>query len=175
MGATWLGHISNGHQYSLAGINLDLFSVQPTTPSGSEEGKSKKYSCCFCKKQFSAPSRLIVHERMHTGEKPYKCSSCGKCFSRLYSMQVHERIHTGEKPYKCDTCNKCFSRLYHLQGHERIHTGEKPYKCEQCGRCFSTSGNLRSHQVTHKKRQIDELKTKKNDWFHTWQIQAPRS
>ena len=122
-------HIVGNHTLRLCHKLRSLLSVQPTSPCVSKNRRRKRYPCCFCEKQFSAPSILIEHERIHTGERPYVCSICGKDFKRAY----------------------------HLRSHQRIHTGEKPYRCELCGRCFLDSRGLRLHLLTHKKKQIDEL------------------
>ncbi|XP_077346068.1 uncharacterized protein LOC143989677 isoform X2 [Lithobates pipiens] len=109
----------------------------------------KPYSCPECGKCFSQKSELIKHLRCHTGEKPYSCPECGKCFSQISSLYKHQRSHTGEKPYSCSVCRKCFSQKSHLYTHQRSHTGEKPYFCPECRKCFSHKSNLYRHQRCH--------------------------
>ncbi|NWV31039.1 ZSC12 protein, partial [Grantiella picta] len=54
--------------------------------------------CQECGKSFRWRSRLIHHQRMHSGEKPYMCAECGKCFRWRSDLMRHKWIHTGEKP-----------------------------------------------------------------------------
>ena len=60
--------------------------------------------CQFCSKEFKYVSRLRVHERVHTGDRPFKCDECGMSFTQSGSLHVHKRTHTGERPHKCKTC-----------------------------------------------------------------------
>jgi hypothetical protein len=43
---------------------------------------------------------LVVHMRVHTGNKPYTCDRCMYSCTVKGSLVVHMRVHTGDTPYK---------------------------------------------------------------------------
>ena len=53
----------------------------------------KQHKCDVCHKLFNNYSVLVVHKRVHFGERPYKCLDCGDGFSCTSSLKSHYKLH----------------------------------------------------------------------------------
>ncbi|XP_045731294.2 zinc finger protein 785 isoform X2 [Mirounga angustirostris] len=109
----------------------------------------RPFPCDQCQARFCQRKYLLQHRVIHTGEKPYSCPDCGRRFRQRGSLAIHRRTHTGEKPYPCPDCKSRFTYPYLLAIHQRKHTGEKPYSCPSCGLHFAYSSLLAIHRRTH--------------------------
>ncbi|XP_049718013.1 zinc finger protein 3 [Elephas maximus indicus] len=116
------------------------------------------YTCPEHGKAFGHSSTLIIHQRIHTGQKRFGCGDCGKAFTRSSRLIPHQRVYMREKSYVCGTCGKAFSQdaslLAYLQrqllppGAPPEPHGEEPYECLQCSKAFTCSSYLLMHQRT---------------------------
>uniref|UniRef100_A0A673TAX0 Zinc finger protein 445 n=1 Tax=Suricata suricatta TaxID=37032 RepID=A0A673TAX0_SURSU len=145
--------------------------VRPVPPGRTEEA----CKCSQCGKAFRNHSFLLIHQRIHTREKPYKCRECGKAFRWSSNLSRHQRSHalekqyrchesentadpqpqipTEEKPFQCQECGKTFTRKRSLLDHKGIHSGEKRYKCGMCGKSYDRKYRLVNHQRIHTKER----------------------
>ncbi|XP_028412983.1 transcriptional activator GLI3-like [Dendronephthya gigantea] len=112
-------------------------------------------NCVRKQKPFNARYKLVIHMRVHSGERPNRCTflGCNKAFSRLENLKIHLRSHTGEKPYLCTYrgCPKAFSNSSDRAKHQRTHIDTKPYACQfpGCPKRYTDPSSLRKHVKQH--------------------------
>ncbi|XP_035221145.1 probable lysine-specific demethylase ELF6 [Stegodyphus dumicola] len=125
-----------------------------------DQRKREDFSCLWigCPRKlrpFNARYKLLIHMRVHSGEKPNKCMfiGCEKAFSRLENLKIHFRSHTGERPYHCQYlgCPKAFSNSSDRAKHQRTHQDSKPYYCQEpgCSKRYTDPSSLRKHVKNH--------------------------
>ncbi|XP_026750511.2 zinc finger protein with KRAB and SCAN domains 8-like [Galleria mellonella] len=115
----------------------------------------KRFECSMCGKGCSSQAMLIMHERVHTNERPFPCQLCSLRFKTKTHLRTHQLTHTREKKFGCSVCMKFFALKGNLVVHLRTHTGERPYICTLCGEAFIDSKYLKKHKL--KKHAIDNV------------------
>ena len=85
--------------YTILIASLSVISVKGRVPAETfpatrgTDSSSRRNACRYCEKSFVWKSRLVMHERIHTGDKPYSCVICEKSFTQKSHLRTHMMRH----------------------------------------------------------------------------------
>ncbi|XP_078669736.1 uncharacterized protein LOC144910461 isoform X1 [Branchiostoma floridae x Branchiostoma belcheri] len=98
------------------------------TPTGSRthlaETVRKRYECQECDYTSEDKSRLVKHQRTHTGEKPYSCKFCPYKTGLNESLWKHMKHHNIKAPMQCEKCSYSTTTMQSLILHNKLHDEE---------------------------------------------------
>jgi len=126
---------------TISGINV----YRPLETPGKK--KAIRFMCDACEKGFRKRSEVVVHIRVHTGERPLKCSMCDRRFAHPSNLRAHERKHPDTK-FTCTVpgCGETFSDPDLLKSHTLAHQHtSNGFACSECAQSFRTKLKLHKH------------------------------
>ncbi|XP_075965661.1 uncharacterized protein LOC142969576 [Anarhichas minor] len=89
-----------------------------------KKGAKTLLKCGYCSQTFKFLSQFIIHQRIHTGERPFKCPECDKGFSKNSNLNLHLKTHKKSNIYqKCPFCKikfSCSEYSSHMKMHARM-------------------------------------------------------
>jgi len=83
-------------------------------------------------------------------DKMHSCEICPLTFRLEKQLIIHQRIHTGQRPFQCNICNYTARSNLTLRSHKKSrHSDIRPHTCDGCGYSCKLSQNLNKHKKYH--------------------------
>ncbi|XP_035987817.1 zinc finger protein 569 [Fundulus heteroclitus] len=128
-----------------------------------KKGGRNMLKCNFCGRLFKFLSQLVVHQRIHTGERPFKCAECGKGFTKNSNLNLHLKMHLKNNMYqKCQLCKIRVSisqYAAHMETHAQADDQQAPFVPNQAENA-SQDGSYEGAQETPKESAAEKKASK---------------
>lgn len=124
-----------------------------------KKGGRNMLKCGYCGQLFKFLSQFVIHQRIHTGERPFKCTECGRGFSKNSNLNLHLKTHKKSNIYqRCPLCKikfSCLEYASHMREHaEALDQGaEKSVKCSRGNDRSENSQGLHGPVPTEKRER----------------------
>lgn len=103
-------HLKEGQEISAGELDVGGTKTDPLNVSYIKKGGKTLLKCGDCNQVFKFQSQFVIHQRVHTGERPYQCPECDKAFSKNSNLNLHLKTHRkNDGSQKCKICRRRFS------------------------------------------------------------------
>ncbi len=106
------------------GVVNESNSNDPANVIYMKKGGKTLLKCGYCGQTFKFLSQFVIHQRVHTGERPFKCAECGKGFSKNSNLNLHLKTHMKNNlNQKCQFCKiklSCSEYASHMKMHAHL-------------------------------------------------------
>lgn len=156
-------HLQNKHNIEIDAMYVESrkkqFKEKESSNNVNEEKESKTdnervYACSECKKVYTAPRPLLLHEMKHHSKYPenytFKCYSCYMAYCNAESLRDHMDVeHLNKKrDFKCDECDKVFTSKSGSNKHKKKVHMNITHVCKECNQVFKKKDSLNKHLMT---------------------------
>ncbi|XP_044214601.1 zinc finger protein 62 homolog isoform X2 [Thunnus albacares] len=126
-----------------------------------KKGGKTLLKCGYCGRTFKFLSQFIIHQRIHTGERPFKCPECGKGFSKNSNLNLHLKTHRKSNIYqKCPYCKIKFS-CSEYSDHMKMHAHQLDQDAEINKSETRSRSNDRAKSQVHRRSVSPEKRESK--------------
>ena len=98
---------------------VESVKIEDDATSTSTTKASEVSHCGVCKLVFSSRQKLETHTKTFAAK--VACCHCGKSFATASKLRIHHRKHSKEKPFQCQCCEKYFMHRNTLVRHQQLH------------------------------------------------------
>ncbi|XP_043208057.1 LOW QUALITY PROTEIN: B-cell lymphoma/leukemia 11A-like, partial [Amphibalanus amphitrite] len=106
-------------------------------------------------------------------ERPRACEHCHKVFRFQSNLIVHRRIHTGEKPYKCKICSHACTQSSKLKRHMKTHMKELELSVEKNSQASDDVKDEDDDASVQEEEEEEELLDERQDSSVTAEVDGP--
>lgn len=118
--------------------NHDLHLLEMSSDCTMSDVKLSEFPCFICAKIYHTKDYLLLHTKIHAGEKSFTCEKCPKAFVNITALKKHLQTHNVAS-HMCPNCGLYFKTIKSLKIHSIIHSRDTDKKVEVSKEVIATA------------------------------------